>query len=399
MFFPLPFSLDNLPSPSYLVGGAVRDALINRRKKYIDLDLVLPILAVETARTIANQYKAGFVVLDRDRHIARVVFEHLTVDFAQQEGDTLENDLQRRDFTVNAIAYSLDQEKIIDPLEGVKDLQSRLIRMVSPANLQDDPLRLLRAYRIGTQLNFAIEPKTRDTIRTLAPLITQVAAERVRTEINYLLSAVDGTPWLKAAWSDGVIQECFKSITPEKIELLARIDEVAKSLPQKQPDLTNQEQCWYWLAKLTALVSGSPLEAEGELMGLKYSRNEIKSVTKILKISHQIKQLSSPMTIKEQYFLFLEAKELLPIIAVFAIGSGIEPEKLHPMVNRYLNPQDPIAHPVSIISGDDLIRDLNLKPGPEIGNLLTAIQIAHLEGKITSRVEALKLAEMLSKPT
>jgi len=398
MLFPLPFSLDNLPSPSYLVGGAVRDALLNRHKKYLDLDLILPVLAVETARKIANQYKAGFVVLDSDRHIARVVFEQLTVDFAQQEGDSLETDLGRRDFTVNAIAYSLNQEKLIDPLEGVKDLQSRLIRMVSPANLEDDPLRLLRAYRIGGQLNFVIEPKTRVTLRNLAPLVTTVAAERVRTEINYLLSAAYGNLWLKAAWEDGLLQQCFNYLTPEKIQQLDKIDEAAKSLGQIWADLGNQDPSWYWLAKLATLVSANPMEAEAELIGLKYSGSEVKSVSKILKIYSQLRELTSPISLKDQYFLFLEAKELFPIIAVFAIASGIESDMVNPMIDRYLNPQDPVAHPVGIISGNDLILDLNLKPGPQIGSLLTQIQIAHLEGKITSREEALKLAEILSKP-
>jgi tRNA nucleotidyltransferase (CCA-adding enzyme) len=75
------------------VGGNVRDALLGRRAEYLDLDFVMPQGAVKTARAIANHHKAGFVLLDAERQIARVVFEHATVDFAQQVGESLETDL------------------------------------------------------------------------------------------------------------------------------------------------------------------------------------------------------------------------------------------------------------------------------------------------------------------
>jgi tRNA nucleotidyltransferase (CCA-adding enzyme) len=101
-----PFSLDWLPPTAYLVGGIVRDALLGRSADHMDLDFVLPEKAVETARAIARHYSAGFVLLDAERHIARVVFDGATADFAQQVGNTLNEDLHRRDFTVNAMAYS-----------------------------------------------------------------------------------------------------------------------------------------------------------------------------------------------------------------------------------------------------------------------------------------------------
>ncbi|NES84105.1 MAG: CCA tRNA nucleotidyltransferase, partial [Moorea sp. SIO2B7] len=205
-----PFSLDWLPSSAYLVGGAVRDALLNRQE-YLDLDFVLPTEAVETARRIANHYQVGFVVLDEQRQIARVVFAQGTVDFALQEGDSLETDLQRRDFTVNAIAYNPHTENLIDPLQGLVDLNTGVMRMISKANLEDDPLRLLRAYRQAAQLNFTIEPHTRSTIRNLAPLLDKVAAERVQTELGYLLANSQGSKWLIAAWEDGLLPVWLKN--------------------------------------------------------------------------------------------------------------------------------------------------------------------------------------------
>ena len=124
------FSLEFLPQPAYLVGGAVRDALLGRQSEYLDLDFVLPDRAVETARAIARHYQAGFVLLDAQRQIARVVFKHATVDFALALGDSLETDLRRRDYTINAIAYNPHTEEIIDPLQGYIDLQQSLLRMI-----------------------------------------------------------------------------------------------------------------------------------------------------------------------------------------------------------------------------------------------------------------------------
>ena len=180
-----PFSPEWLPPEACLVGGAVRDALLGRQSEYLDLDFVLPSNAVQTARNLAKHYHAGFVVLDAQRQIARVVFEDATVDLAQQDGQSLETDLQRRDFTINAIAYNPHNQKIIDPFQGYTDLQQGIIRMVSPKNLQDDPLRLLRAYRQAAQLNFTLEPTTHSTIRQLASLLNQIAAERVQVELGY----------------------------------------------------------------------------------------------------------------------------------------------------------------------------------------------------------------------
>ncbi|MDR9404148.1 MAG: CCA tRNA nucleotidyltransferase, partial [Halothece sp. Uz-M2-17] len=188
----LPFPQAWLPADACLVGGTVRDALLNRQRDPFDFDLILEDKAVELAREIANRCQAGFVVLDAERDIARIVFAEGTVDFAKIEGESLEQDLHRRDFTINAIAHHLQSQTLIDPLQGKQDLEARVIKMVSPKNLRDDPLRLLRAYRQAGQLNFTIDEVTRNTIREIAPCLQAVAAERIQTELSYLLAASQG---------------------------------------------------------------------------------------------------------------------------------------------------------------------------------------------------------------
>ena len=391
----LPFSLDLLPASAYLVGGAVRDALLNRKGTYLDLDFVLPEKAVEIAEKIASQYHQGFVILDEQRQIARVVFPQGTVDFALQEGDSLEKDLHRRDFTINAIAYNLHQQKLIDPLNGYQDLQKGRIKMISPTNLKDDPLRLLRAYRQAAQLDFTIEPETRKTIRSLANSLGQVAAERVQTELKYLLDIPQGIQWLISAGEDGLLQPWFTELDREKFQQLKQINSIAHSLAQKyhnslfnQPDLLS-------LAKLATLVSQAPEQAELELLNLKYSRKQLRTILGVVKYLPQLQTLTTKLTVREQYFFFLATKEFFPILVVRAIATGIDEKSLNPLIANYLNPDNQIAHPQTLITGKDLIRILHLKPSPLIGTLLTEIQIAQGEGKVNTAEEAFEFASCL----
>ncbi len=393
----LPFNLELLPNTVYLVGGAVRDALLQRQGEYLDLDFVLPTDAVKIAQQIARTYKAGFVVLDQQRQIARVVFQNATVDFAQQEGKNLVEDLQRRDFTINAIAYNLQAEQLIDPLGGREDLNKGVIRMVNDANLQDDPLRLLRAYRQASQLNFTIEPQTRLTIKKLAPLLAQVAAERIRTELGYLLATSQGTRWLREAYHDGLLSVWLKNVTAKKVELLDKIDAAAVWMGENWRQFQHQPEKWYYLAKLASLVSEEPAIAEAELVNLKYSRTEIRTVTTALKHLPQLLKINPLLSLREKYFFFLAVGEVFPLIAVLAIAAGIELQAIALLINRYLDCQDPLAHPQPLVTGNDLIKALQIPPSPQIGELLTEIQLAYIEGKISTPDHALTFAASLLK--
>ncbi|PPS45460.1 CCA tRNA nucleotidyltransferase [Chroococcidiopsis sp. TS-821] len=393
------FSLDLLPQPIYLVGGAVRDALLGRSADYLDLDFVLPENAIETARSLAYHYKAGFVILDAQRQIARVVFPQATVDFARQEGSSLETDLRRRDFTVNAIAYNPHTQEIIDPLDGCIDLQQQRLRMVSLQNLQDDPLRLLRAYRQAAQLGFTIESNTRLAIRTLAPQIKRVAAERVRVELSYLLAHSQGTLWLQKAAEDGLIKYWFPNANVNDI---AAVDTAVVKLSEIWSQLNVElyqhirdtiKTTWLGIAKLACLVTPQLETAEAELMQLTCSRAEIRGVTTLLKLLPQLQ--TAPLSVREQYFFFQEAGRVFPAIALLAVAKGSLIEAIAPLINRYLNPQDPVAHPTMLVTGQDLIQALKIKPGPQVGRLLTEIAIAQAEGKITTAAQALEYASQM----
>jgi tRNA nucleotidyltransferase (CCA-adding enzyme) len=439
-----PFSLEWLPDSACLVGGSVRDALLGRHCEYLDLDFVLPLGAVQTAQAIARRYKAGYVLLDPERQIARVVFPQGTADFAEQVGTTLEADLKRRDFTVNAIAYNPHTDQILDPLGGYVDLQQRQLRMVSAENLQEDPLRLLRAYRQAAQLGFSVESATRSVICQLAPLLGRIAPERVQSELNYLLSTAKGTPWLMTAWQDGILQDWLPSVTEDNLKLLAGIDQTAAVLEETLPAFA-EEVCdrlrnspkpfraktpaldstpatteskgsgtvrtWYTLAKLTSLLSPTPADAEAQLRRLKYSRTEIQAASTVLRFLPQLctaagistaapsQKGSAPLALsaREQFLFFQNVGAAFPAVAVMAIAEGVSLEAITPLIQHFLTPDDPIAHPTPLLTGQDLMNALNLSPGPHIGRLLTEIQLARAEAAIQTSEEALQLATEVLK--
>ncbi|XGW00296.1 MAG: CCA tRNA nucleotidyltransferase [Leptolyngbya sp. BL-A-14] len=451
-----PFSLDWLPHSACLVGGTVRDALLERESEYLDLDFVMPVGAVETAQAIARHYKAGFVLLDAERQIARVVFEQGTADFAQQVGSTLEADLERRDFTVNAIAYNPHTDQLLDPLHGYADLQKHQLRMVSPENLREDPLRLLRAYRQAAQLGFTVEAETRSVIRALAALLQGIAAERVQSELNYLLSSTRGTTWLTMAWQDALLNDWFPAATAQSLALVAAIDHSAgmlqeitpafawelfsriRNLPKNQrhkpcqlsegerstaakPELTlsGSTRTWLTTAKLASLLPSNVTQAEQQLKRLKYSRTEIQAVSTILRCLPQLcpeanvamadsnavenatwnlKPLTQlDLSLREQYEFFQNAGATFPAIALLAISLGAPLEAIAPLIDRFLTPKDPVAHASPLLTGQDLMTALQLPAGPRIGRLLAAIQLARAEAKITTPAEALQLAALLIK--
>ncbi len=182
---------DVLPDQEiYLVGGAVRDLLLNRLSR--DLDFALPANGISLARGVANALKADFMVLDDERDTGRVIVTESDgtrtfLDFAVYRGRDLNADLRLRDFTINAIAFDLRAQTLIDPLNGGSDLRAKLIRACSATSLSDDPVRILRAVRQAAAFEFKIEPGTRQAMKKAASLLPRVSPERQRDELFKML--------------------------------------------------------------------------------------------------------------------------------------------------------------------------------------------------------------------
>ncbi len=279
--------------------------------------------------------------------------------------------------------------------------------MISPTNLASDPLRLLRGYRQAAQLGFTLEPQTQAAIRQLAPLLRQVAAERVNTELWYLLNRIGGSAHLVAAWEDGLLRYWLPDATKDSLTLLTRIDEAAVQLGEKWPQLgeeflldlraTLRISGYLGIAKLVCLLPLEPGSAEAQLMRLKLSRVEIKATIQVIKSWQLIQQQPelTDWTVRSHYFLFRQVGSLFPSLAAMAIASGISLEALSNAVERYLDPEDLAAHPKVLITGNDLISELGIPRGPQIGEILNQIQLATVEGEISTREEAMELADKI----
>jgi putative nucleotidyltransferase with HDIG domain len=167
----------------HVVGGSVRDALLNREMR--DLDIAVAEGGIAFARRLADTLAGHFVLLDDVNAVARIVLDDGAVDYidvAQLQGD-LSSDLRRRDLTIDALAVPLGGTAVTDVTGGLDDLVARTVRMTGEHVFDDDPLRLLRAARIAAELDFDVEPHTATAVRERAARLVEAAPERIRDEL------------------------------------------------------------------------------------------------------------------------------------------------------------------------------------------------------------------------
>jgi len=199
----------------YLVGGCIRDYLLKR--KCNDYDFAINADALSFARQIAKVLKGTFVLLEEERATARVVYKSgkkiINLDFNNLKAKDIYTDLKRRDFTINAIAIDLSSNNIefIDPNNGLKDIELRLIRVISDKAFKEDPLRMLRAVRLSSELGFVIEKATYEAIVKLNGLISEVSPERITNELYLTLSSQNSSFFITILDKLGL----FERIIPE----------------------------------------------------------------------------------------------------------------------------------------------------------------------------------------
>ncbi len=208
----------------YLVGGAVRDALLNRPTH--DLDFVLDGDGIQLGRRVANALHAGFFPLDEARGTGRVVLPHpdaaqtgerYFLDFATFRGADLESDLRARDFTINAMAVDVRApEQLLDPLGGAADLLAKRLRACSSTSLLDDPLRVLRAVRMATTFNLQIAPETRQLMREAVAGLETISPERQRDELLRILGGKQIATALRALDMIGALPRVFPELAALK---------------------------------------------------------------------------------------------------------------------------------------------------------------------------------------
>lgn len=206
----------------FLVGGLLRDQQVGRTTQ--DLDFVVNHSAGRLAERAGSTLRGHPFVLDAERHIYRVVVQkgllRYHLDFARQQGNTIEQDLARRDFTMNALAAPLNTHvslarlasTIIDPFQGIADAKRRVIRHIAPTAFREDPLRLLRAIRLGAELQATIHPGTARLIKRDASALRRAAPERIHDELFKLLTVPHSALWWRHMDTWGLLAVLFPEL-------------------------------------------------------------------------------------------------------------------------------------------------------------------------------------------
>lgn len=206
----------------YLVGGVIRDLLLGRMCK--DIDLVCKD-AGRFARLLAKGKNMAVVPMEKkpDAPTFRVVdrkFPSRVLDIAEMRGATILDDLHCRDFTMNAIAMQIGKDgqpgDIIDPANGRGDIRGKIIRCVRKDVFESDPLRILRAYRLAAQLGFAIEQDTREKMQAGVMLLARISVERIVSELLLILEQPVAAEAIRPMDEAGILEVIFPEIGPMK---------------------------------------------------------------------------------------------------------------------------------------------------------------------------------------
>ena len=365
-----PISIDDLPPGSALVGGSVRDGLLNKLSQKPDLDFVIPINAINFSENLSKKISATFIKLDENRDIARLVVNGWTLDFARQVGENLTEDLLRRDFRINAIALRLNEKpEIIDPTGGMDDLKSKKIVAVSEKNLLLDPLRILRGFRLMCELNFELDEKTKILLKNNKDKLINIAPERIKMEILKIVRSA----WNPSVWQTNLelkLLENWNKCKPPYLE------------PNRKDIFSEDNLSAGFLAKLIYLLCDDGLNS------LTFSKNEIKRCKKLRFWVNKINNLGlDNLSEDDRFQLHVDLEEDLPSLILF-----LKDEYISAWLKRWKDPSDALFHPSSPLTGHTLQKALRLPPGPLLGGLMRHLAKEKAYGRLFTNHEALEVA-------
>ena len=458
--------------PAFLVGGAIRDDLLGRATD--DVDIVIDGSPHEVGPELAAALKGRLVSFDVPRDMVRIVIASgstsVDMDVAKMVGDTIEEDLHRRDFTIDAIAAVLSDALSgryarIDPLNGLSDIESRTIRAVSDTVFIDDPVRMLRAVRIASETGFEIGPHTRSLVRRDVNFLANSSAERLREELLKTLAAQGAgvatrqmdvlgilsalVPELDAArdvdqpkehyynvfghlvaavdYADQIVTNRYE--TDFVADMMPRFDDMDNYFAQEVSDGHTRGT----ILKLTALLHdiakpqtrtiepsgrmrffGHSEEGEqiaAQILGrLRFARNGRRLVCTMIRYHLRPRQMAGKGELPTQraihrYYrdlgeaaldtLYLNMADFLaargPLLTVEEMAVQVR------VIGHILEigPQKPksaLPDRRGLLTGHDIMNELKLGPGPQVGRLLGAVARAEAEGSVSTRSEALSLA-------
>lgn len=392
----------------HLVGGVLRDHVLGLPVH--DVDAVVADRGLEIAETLAAELPARLVLLGgKDFAAYRLVGEDTTVDLWDRAGTSLYEDLARRDFTVNSIFLDASTGEVTDPFGGLADLERRVLRATTGESFSGDPLRVLRLPRLLLRLpGFTADPETVALARQSSPQLNDVAAERVRDELNFLFDHPEAHRGLALMVELNVYPGLWighpgQPGLPGSGSALAEIER----LPQRVRDLHQLDPAAAGLVDAKAIhfaatfanlpPSRAGREPEDVLSFFRdagyMTRAEATEVAFLLKLS----RLPDDET-ERRRFLHRAGRRWATAAGWIGIRTPslqLWRDDLGPLVDLARREGAHLFDPPRLLTGEEVQALLGVPPGPEVGKALAAVRQAQVEGKVRTREEA----ERLLRPT
>ena len=442
---------DKLNISSYVVGGWVRDMLLDRKRKVTDIDFVCIGSGIELAKNVAKELKGAEFKFFKNFGTAMVNFNGENYEFVGArkesyrddsrkplvEDGSLDDDQNRRDFTINAMSIQLNKHQygnFIDPFDGIKDLERKIIKTPLDPDItfSDDPLRMMRAVRFASELNFIISEKTLNAISSNAKRLSIISQERITDELNKIILSEMPSQGFKILFNTKLLHEFFIEFTYlQGVEIInnhAHKDnfyhtlEVLDNISLKTSDL------WLrWAAILHDIAKPQTKKYE-KIVGWTFHAHEFIGSKMTPKI---FKKLKLPLNHKMQYVKKLVSLHLRPIVLaqevvtdsairrlLFDAGNDIEdlmtlcdaditsknPNKVKKYLSNFqlvrkklleVEEKDRVRNFQPPVDGNEIMEMFVVSSGKQIGLLKHAIKEAILDGIVknekTDAIEFLKI--------